>query len=326
MITLIIALTLGFINANFSEYLSLEGKPSDLENYNSFISSFENEKPFFACSTEAVILTNLINLAHKNLFSSLYSSSNLEGETSKVQATNILEALDKNHNPSSLHYAFLIGEALKTKNFNVKFFKLYDHFGIYYKYKDSNEALYWSIISHTLEEGFISTAGCFVDIYNEKKITNIDGTTCATTEDLALIEAEDIMSSIKDQVAFYKKSIEPVVSVPIQEELIITEFTDNPLVSIFFNGDGEAKSLEIVDTKLRTDINSYVVADKDKIRACINQNEGSIFLKFKVKDAKAIFDDEKYETSKTCLEDLFNTRMLPLIKDPFNLSVAGIFS
>lgn len=315
MITFIITLFFVTINANFSEYLYKEGRFSELENFNSYIKNFENEKPFFNCSTEAVIVTNLINISHKNLFNSFYTISN--SDASIARATNIFEALDKNHNPSSLHYAFLLAEALKVKNYNVKFFKLFDHFGIYYKYKDSKEAVYWSILSHKLEGGFVNSAGCFVDIFNEEKNPLIDGDSCAISEDLVLVD--DLMSYIEDQVIFYKKSLAADNITPKQEDLVISEYIDNPEVSVYFQG------LEFIDKKLRTFVNSYVKADKEKINVCKEPTEGKIFLEFSIRDGKVIFYDEKNESTKSCLEDLFTTRMLPLIKDPYDVSIVGIF-
>lgn len=315
MITLFITLIMNLINPNLSEQLYAEAKFSELDNFNSFIRKFEGEKPFFTCSDEHIIISNLVNLAHKTMFDSLYSEA--DNKTSKIQAQNIFEALDKKHLPSSLHYSVLIAEALKSKGYDLKYFKLFNHFGLFYKGRDIKKSFYWSILSHRLEGGFVHTAGCFVDIFNQNKIYNIDGKICAVSEDVLIIE--DFTPYIEEEILYYKRMKEAETKILKKEEFKITEYFDNPEVSIYFQG------LEFIDKDLRTLVNSYVKADRDKISYCLGDRDNKMFLNFSIKDAVVIFDDDKFKDSKICLEDAFNTNFIPLLKEPYDASIVGLF-
>jgi len=293
-----------FIKDNCSSY--------ELDNYNAFIDKvYSLEVKDSNCVNKdlekEVKLTNLFNDLHKVLFLSLY---NVYDVNALPLASNVCEALDKKHKPSSLHYAYLLNTSFSYKNYDFRYFKIKNDYGIYYK--DKILTLFWSIISHTLEKGF----GCNIEEF--LKITN------NTLNKDGVIYLDNIYPSLEIELA--KKTSFVFVEEEVKEKTFFIDsdnLIDNSSISIYTE-----QNNEIIDNNLRAIINTYFIKDIGNIIACFNNKKtDSILLNFDIVNSKFVFKDINNSILENyCLENLFNSNLSVYISGSINLKILALFN
>jgi len=288
-------------NCNIAEYNKYQSFIEDIRNYSIKEPACVNKE-----LEKEVKLTNLFNIFHKKLFESLYINKD---PNMLSTASNICQTLSGSYKPKPFHYAFLIASAFSCHNICFNYFKIDDHYGIYYN--SDNLSLFWSIASHTLEKGF----ACDIDEFI--KITNLK------TNKYKAIYFENPYDELIEEFKLEKNKKEPEIVLKTEENIIKFDvLIDNPNISLY------SEKEEIIDESLRALINTYFIKDINNINSCFNNKKtATILLNFSIVNAKFKFDDKNLTILENyCLETLFNKHLVTYVKDIEYLKILGVFN
>lgn len=283
---------------------------SALANYNSFIEDIKKNDFVLECANEDGIIRNYFNIFHtllyKNLFA--YVSSN--------EATNICEALEMKSSPSTLHYAFLINQAYKTKSKNFDYFKIFNHYGVFYDSDLISAQFYISILSTQLNDGVACSMQDYIKMFNENKNPNIDGEDLATNKDFSILKDnifEILLDEIKRTQIAIETSKESYEENKIENDFDYSLIIDNPDISIYLEEGG----IEVLDVYTRSLINTVINNNFTTFSACFTNPNTLQIIDFQIKNSEIYSQNQ-------CFSQALNEKLLPLMQNNYDLKVLGL--
>ncbi len=268
-------------------------------NYNLFLEDVANINLFNACVKEDAIIQNLFKPIHQKF------GLNFLDEASVDEASNICEAMDKKHLPSSLHYAFLISEAFKKKKLEFNYFNVFNHYGIFFKSGITNKESYISILSHYLEEGIACSKNNFIsNVFNKYKVASIDGKDMAYVDNFTELNSKDVKTLLLNE---FKKIEEPQKLETATLMIDLDNLEDNTNISLYVQGS------EIIDKHLRSLANAFLSVSN--VSLCFEKTEA--LLDFEVTETGI-------ESDNVCLETYLSKNFFPALENVYNVRVVAL--